>query len=241
VHDVIAEAFSPAVITVGTTRAVDVAWWIRQRLHDLGVEPWFHPTVALQRAGIPLVEERGTLLPAVPYDAVIEPGDLVHCDVGLASLGLTTDTQRNGYVLVPGETAAPEGLAAALRVANRMQDLTTAALTVGRTGNEVLAAARTAAAAEDIDADVYSHPVGFHGHGAGPAIGQWDEQDAVPGAGDYPVHADTVYALELAVRRPVPEWGGQCVRMALEQGIALTDDGLEYLDGRQTELILIPA
>ena len=240
VHDVIAEAFSPAVITVGTTRAVDVAWWIRQRLHDLGVEPWFHPTVALQRAGIPLVEERGTLLPAVPYDAVIDPGDLVHCDVGLASLGLTTDTQRNGYVLVPGETAAPEGLAAALRVANRMQDLTTAALTVGRTGNEVLAAARAAAAAEDIDADVYSHPVGFHGHGAGPAIGQWDEQDAVPGAGDYPVHADTVYALELAVRRPVPEWGGQCVRMALEQGIALTAEGVEYLDGRQTELILIP-
>jgi hypothetical protein len=49
-----------------------------------------------------------------------------------------------------------------------------------------------------------------------------------------------VYALELAVRRPVPEWGGQCVRMALEQGIALTEDGVEYLAGRQTELILIP-
>ena len=190
---------------------------------------------------MPLVEERGTLLPAVPYDAVIEPGDLVHCDVGLASLGLKTDTQRNGYVLRPGETAAPAGLREALRTGNRMQDLTTAALAAGRTGNEVLAAARAAAAAEGIDADVYSHPVGFHGHGAGPAIGQWDEQDGVRGAGDYPVHPDTVYALELAVRRPVPEWGGQCVRMALEQGIALTADGVEYLDGRQTELILIPA
>jgi Xaa-Pro aminopeptidase len=241
VHDVIGEAFSPAVITVGTTRAVDVAWWIRQRLHDLGVEPWFQPTVALQRAGVPLVEQRGTLLPAVPYDAVIGPGDLVHCDVGLASLGLKTDTQRNGYVLGHGESAAPDGLTAALRAANRMQDLTTSALTVGRTGNEVLAAARAAAAAEGIDADVYSHPVGFHGHGAGPAIGQWDEQARVAGAGDYPVHADTVYALELAVRRPVPEWGGQCVRMALEEGIALTADGVEYLDGRQTELILIPS
>ncbi|MCW2578826.1 MAG: putative Xaa-Pro aminopeptidase, partial [Blastococcus sp.] len=80
-----------------------------------------------------------------------------------------------------------------------------------------------------------------HGHGAGPAIGQWDEQGGVPGAGDYPVHPDTVYALELAVRRPVPEWGGQCVRMGLEQGIALTREGVEYLAGRQTELILIPA
>jgi Xaa-Pro aminopeptidase len=241
VHEVIDEAYSPAVIRVGTTTALDVAWWIRQRFHDLGVDPWFQPTVALQRAGVPLVDERGTVLSAVPYDAVIEPGDLVHCDVGLSSLGLRTDTQRNGYVLRPGETVAPEGLRAALRVGNRMQDLTTAELRPGRTGNEVLAAARAAAAAEGIDGDVYSHPVGFHGHGAGPAIGMWDQQDGVPGAGDYPIHPDTVWALELAVRVPVPEWGGQLVRMALEQGIALTAAGVEYLDGRQTELILIPA
>lgn len=241
VHEVIDEAYSPAVITAGTTTALDVAWWIRQRFHDLGVEPWFQPSVTLQRAGVPLLEAGGgALLPAVPHDAVIEPGDLVHCDVGLASLGLKTDTQRNGYVLRDGETTAPEGLRAALRTGNRMQDLTTAALTVGRTGNEVLAAAREAASAEGIDADVYSHPVGFHGHGAGPAIGQWDQQGGVPGAGDYLLHPDTVYALELAIRRPVPEWGDQCVRMAVEQGIALTADGVEYLDGRQTELILIP-
>ncbi|MGZ4544497.1 MAG: M24 family metallopeptidase [Blastococcus sp.] len=238
-HEVIAEAFSPAAIEVGTTTAIDVAWWIRQRFHDLGVEPWFQPSVALQRAGVPLIEQRGAWLPGVPYDAVIEPGDLVHCDVGLASLGLKTDTQRNGYVLRSGETSAPAGLQAAMRTANRMQDVTTEALTLGRTGNEVLAAARAAAAAAGIEGDVYSHPVGFHGHGAGPAIGQWDEQGGVPGAGDYPLHPDTVYALELAVRVPVPEWGGQSVRMALEQGIALTEEGVSYLDGRQTELILL--
>jgi Xaa-Pro aminopeptidase len=240
VHDVIAEAFSPEVIQMGTTTALDVAWWIRQRFHDLGVEPWFQPSVVLQRAGVPLAAERGILLPAVGYDAVIEPGDLVHCDVGLSSLGLRTDTQRNAYVLRRDETSAPAGLQEALGVANRMQDLTTAALTVGRTGNEVLAAARAAAADEGIDADVYSHPLGVHGHGAGPAIGQWDAQSGVPGAGDYPVHPDTVYALELAVRRPVPQWSGQCVRMAVEEGIAVTPGGVDYLDGRQTELILIP-
>jgi hypothetical protein len=104
----------------------------------------------------------------------------------------------------------------------------------------VLAAARAAAAAEGIDADVYSHPVGYHGHGAGPAIGLWDDQTGVPGAGSRRLCPHTVYALELCVRAPVAEWDGQLVRMALEQGIALTADGVEYLDGRQTELILIP-
>jgi Xaa-Pro aminopeptidase len=240
VHDVIAEAYSPAALTVGTTTALDLAWWIRQRFADLGVDPWFQPTVGLQRAGVPLVEERGTALPAVPWDEPVQPGDLVHCDVGLTSLGLRTDTQRNGYVLRPGETAAPAGLRAALAVGNRMQDLTTAALEPGRTGDEVLAAARAAAAAEGIDGDVYSHPVGYHGHGAGPAIGMWDQQDGVPGAGSRVVHPDTVWALELCVRVPVPEWGGQLVRLGLEQGIALTGAGVEYLDGRQTELVLIP-
>src|SRR3712207_3468139 len=149
-HDVLDEAFSPAVLTAGTTTALDAAWWIRQRFHDLGVEPWFQPSVGLQREGVPLVGERGALLPAVRYDAVIEPGDLVHCDVGLASLGLKTDTQRNGYVLRPGETEAPAGLRRALAVGNRMQDLTTDAMRVGRTGNEVLAEARNAAAASGI-------------------------------------------------------------------------------------------
>jgi len=240
-HEVIAEAFSPAVVTVGVSTALDVAWWIRQRFADLGVGAWFQPTVGLQRSGVPLVEERGTTLPAVPYDAVIEPGDLLHCDVGLSSLGLATDTQRNGYVLRPGETDAPAGLRAALAAGNRMQDLTTAAMVPGRTGNEVLAEARAAAAAEGLDGDVYSHPVGYHGHGAGPAIGMWDAQDGVPGAGDRPLHLDTVYALELCVRAPVREWGGQTVRMALEQGISLTADGVEYLDGRQTALILVPS
>jgi Xaa-Pro aminopeptidase len=241
VHEVIDEAYSPAVLTVGETTALDLAWWIRQRFADLGVAGWFQPTVGLQRAGAPLADARGTVLPGVPYDAVISPGDLVHCDVGLSTLGLMTDTQRNGYVLRPGESGPPAGLVAALAVGNRMQDLTTAALRPGRTGDEVLAAARAAAAAEGIDGDVYSHPVGVHGHGAGPAIGTWDQQDGVPGAGSATVHPDTVWALELSVRVPVAEWGGQLVRLALEQGIALTDRGVVYLDQRQTELILIPS
>ena len=238
---VVAEAYSPAVLRVGETSAADLAWWLRQRLTDLGLAPWFHPIVDLQRAGVPPVAERGTLLPAVPYDEPVRPGDLVHCDVGASTLGLAGDLQRSAYVLRPDETGAPAGLARAFALGTRLQDLTTAQMRPGRTGDEVLEATRAAAAAEGIDGEVYSHPIGVHGHGAGPAIGLWDEQDGVPGPGASPLHRDTAFALELCVRTAVPEWGGQCVRMGLEEGVVLTAGGVEYLGDRQEELLLLPA
>jgi Xaa-Pro aminopeptidase len=240
VQEVVTEAFSPAVLRIGETSAADLAWELRQRLTDLGLAPWFHPVVDLQRAGVPPVAERGTLLPAVPYDEPVAAGDLVHCDVGAASLGLAVDLQRTAYVLRPGETGPPAGLVHAFARGTRLQDLTTAQMRAGRTGDEVLAATRAAAAAEGIDGEVYSHPIGVHGHGAGPAIGLWDEQDGVPGPGAHPLHPDTAFALELCVRERVPEWGGQCVRMGLEEGVVLTGGGVRYLGDRQEELLVVP-
>lgn len=55
---------------------------------------------------------------------------------------------------------------------------------------------------------VYTHPLGAHGHAAGPAIGMWDKQGGVPGAGDYPVRDGTCNAIELSITVPVEEWGG---------------------------------
>lgn len=228
-HRVISDAYGAVVI--GTTTALDVAWWIEQRFADLGVPSWFRSTVDVQR--------RGVALGAVAEDAVVAPGDLLHCDVGLVSCRLHTDTQQNAYVLRPGEQAAPQGLVDALAVGNRMQDLTCAALAAGGTGNDVLAAARQAAADEGIDAAVYSHPVGLHGHAAGATIGLWDSQDGVPGAGDYPLYDNTIWALELCTYSTVPEWDGQRVRMALEQGVVRTDGAVHYLDERQSSLHLI--
>ncbi|MBA3417095.1 MAG: M24 family metallopeptidase [Geodermatophilaceae bacterium] len=230
-HQVIAEAFSADVVKPGQATGLDVAWWIQQRFHDLGVPPWFLSTVDIQRCG--------TQLGDVPDEAVIEPGDLLHCDVGLTSVRLHTDTQQNAYVLRDGESGPPDGLVEALAVGNRMQDLTVAEFDRGGTGNDILLRARAAAAGAGIEADLYSHPVGLHGHAAGPTIGLWDNQVSVHGSGDYPVYDDTIYALELCTYSPVPEWGDQRVRMALEQGIAVTGGKVEYLDRRQTALHLI--
>ncbi len=240
---VLARALSPDALTPGSTTAADLAWWVHQELADRGVPPWFHPGVTVQRAGVRLRggSDGGVALPALPQDAALQPGDLVTCDAGLASLGLVTDLQRSAYLLRPGEAGPPPGLQAAWTAATRVRALTAEAMTVGRTGNEVLAAARAAAAAEGLTAEVYSHPVGVHGHGAGPAIGRWDSQRGVRGDGDRVLHADTVYALELAVRAPVPEWGGQAVRLAVEEAVVLTPAGTSFLGCPQRELWTVPA
>ena len=223
-HEVIAEAFSRKVISPGVTTCDDVAWWIRQRFSDLSVPSWFQPTVDAQRRGMPDIGQQQPIL----------RGDLLHCDVGLTTAGLCTDTQQLAYVLPDGEAVAPHGLHRAMAVGNHAQDVLTGELLPGRTGNQVLAAARAQLTAEGIDVLIYSHPVGRHGHGAGPSIGLWDMQDGVPGSGEAVVRTGTLWALELGVRVDLPEWDGQQLYVGLEQGIALKDGGVTYLDARQT-------
>ena len=87
---------------------------------------------------------------------------------------------------------------------------------------------------------IYTHPIGFYGHGAGPTIGLWDQQGGVPGRGDYPLYPNTAHSIELNAVAPVPEWGGQDVRFMLEEDALFDGTRVVYLDGRQTELLLIP-
>jgi hypothetical protein len=161
-------------------------------------------------------------------------------DFGITYLGLNTDTQELAYVLKPGETEAPAYLRKALATGNRLQDILTLHFREGRTGNEILAAALGQARKEGIVPSIYSHPVGYHGHAAGPAIGMWDMQNGVPGNGDYPLHHHTAYAIELNARVRVPEWGGKEIRVMLEENAVYTPQGVRYLNGRQQQLLLIP-
>lgn len=230
-HNLIARAFSREVITPGVTTTDDVVWWMRQTMHDSGLRAWFHPTVAIQAPGQRYdAEEPRTL---------IMPGDLLHCDVGFAYLGLCTDQQQHAYVLREGERAAPAGLRAALAAGNRLQDILIATMKVGRSGNSVLRAALEQARAEGLNPSIYTHPLGYHGHAAGPTIGLWDQQDGVPGNGDYPLYDRTAYSIELNVRCALEEWEGQEVRIALEEDALLSGGVVGWLDGRQAELHLI--
>jgi hypothetical protein len=228
-HAVIAEAFSRQVITPGLTTTADVEWWIWEKFRSLGQTAWFGPGISLQRpASSPFKDS-----------PVIHPGDLLHCDIGFNYLRLDTDTQQHAYVLRPGETEAPAGLRAGLAQGNRLQDILLGEMAAGRTGNQILAAALAKAKAEGLRPSIYTHPLGLHGHAAGPTIGLWDKQGGVPGAGDYPLYPDTVHSIELNVRAAVAEWGGQDAQIALEQDAAFTANGPRFLDRRQTELILV--
>ncbi len=231
-HQVIAEAFSNKVIVPGVTTNEDVRWWMRQRVAELGLGQWFHPSIRVQRKG-------GLPDETPPHGTVIQRGDMLHCDFGIIHLGFSTDTQHNAYVLSPGETDAPEGLKAGLRAANRLQDLTMEYGKVGVTGNDALAAALAQAKREGLVPSIYSHPIGYHGHAAGPPIGMTDYQDGVPVRGDYIQRPNTWRSIELNVRYNVPEWGGQEVRFALEEDAVLTENGWDWIDGRQTEFYLI--
>jgi Xaa-Pro aminopeptidase len=227
-HAVIREAFSSAVITPGVTTADDVAWWMRQRVAELGLGQWFQPTVDIQRAGGRPADSR-----------VIQRGDLLHCDFGIVYLGFSTDTQHNAYVLKPGERAAPDGLREGQRRGTRLQDIVFSHARAGVTGNAALAASIAQGKGEQLTPVIYCHPIGFHGHGAGPHIGMTDYQGGLPGLGDYQFRPDTWHSIELSVSHAVPEWGGQAVRFALEEDAVLTADGWRWIGGRQDELILI--
>jgi hypothetical protein len=226
------EMFSAEVITPGTTKTSDLAWWWRQRVNDLGLGTWFQPTVDVQRKGA-TTEQLGD-------DPVIQRGDVLHCDVGLTVARLNTDTQHLAYVLRPGETDAPAGLRQAVANSNTLQDIVMSELRPGRSGNEILAASLTRMRARKLDGTVYSHPIGLHGHGAGPLIGLWDYQDGVPGRGDAKVIPSMWWSIELQATTAVPEWDGQPVRMAQEEDAIIGADGqVRWALRRQEKLFLV--
>jgi Xaa-Pro aminopeptidase len=232
VHEIISAAFSNLVITPGETTTEDVVWWMRQRVNDMGLQTWFQPSISVQRKGVESSE--------LGDNPVIQRGDVLHCDFGISVMGMKTDTQHMAYVLHEGETTAPEGLQKALDNAKRLQDILLEKTKVGMTGNEVLHAVLEQMNAEGLNGTMYSHPIGDHGHGAGPLIGLWDYQEGVPGRGDVPVIPSMWFSTELQVTTPVPEWDNQPVRMAMEEEAEITADGeMRWALRRQTELHLI--
>lgn len=236
-HDLIRRAFSGEVITPGTTTDHDVVWWLREQVAQRGLTVWFQPSIRLQRP-----TKTGLDFLNVGAPTVIQQGDVLHVDFGFTAARLATDTQHMGYVLRTGETEVPAGIREALRNAQRLQDIVLAEMRPGRTGNEVLAAARDRMKSENINGTIYTHPIGDHGHGAGPLIGLWDRQQAIPGKGDVPLKPNTWFSIELGVRTAIPEWGNQDLFVGMEEDAELTSEGkMRWILRRQEQYHLVRA
>lgn len=222
-HSIIKEGFSNKVVIPNQTTTDDLVWWFRQKLSDMGLTTWFHPSIEIQRRKM---DEK---------DNVIRPGDLLHVDFGITYLRLNSDVQEHAYVLLPDEKEVPKDLQIAFKKTNRLQDILTGQFNIGKSGNEILAAALKQAKDESIQPSIYTHPIGYHGHAAGTTIGMWDFQNGVPGTGDYKMNPSTCYSIELNAMHTVNGWD-KPVRIALEQNGYFDGRSFNYIDDRQLSI-----
>ena len=233
-QNIINEAFSNKVIEPGKTTTDDVVWWMREKVLELKLKTWFHPTVDVQR------NEQSDLYAfdgKSKYD-IIQPGDLVHCDFGISYLTLNTDCQQIAYVLKSDEKEAPEFLTKALKETNKLQDILTSEFELDKSGNEILLNSLKIAKQNGLDPQIYTHPLGTFGHSAGTTIGMWDSQEGVPIKGDVLMKYNTVYAIELNNKSFIKDWNKE-VRIMLEEAGLFEENGFRYINGRQEEIILI--
>jgi Xaa-Pro aminopeptidase len=237
-HHIIQEGLSERVITPGVTTTEDVVWWYREKIKEMKLDTWFHPSVDIQRAD-PANSEQSRNFATKAAETTILPGDLLHIDFGITYLRLNTDTQELAYVLKAGETEVPNYLQEVFKSGNRVQDLLTQNYITGRTGNDILRETRKMMDAEGLRGSIYTHPLGFYGHSAGPTIGMWDNQGDTKGAGDFPLHAMTGYAIELNAVVFVKEWNKD-VRIMLEEGALFDGEKVVYYNGRQKSILAIP-
>ncbi len=232
-HALIAECYSGRAIVPGVTTIPDLVWYYWQRCADLGLSVAFNPffTVVRSKEAKELHGEG---------DDVIRPGDFVRCDVGIEYLGLITDHQEWAYILRPGETDAPDGARRLMAEGNRLQDCFMAGFERELTGNEMLARILEDARGKGVpNPRVYSHSLGHLLHEPGPLIGLPWEQERNEGRGDVALEYNYAFTMELSVEGPLPEWGGEAFRCALEQDVVFTVDGCRVIDGRQTEYHLV--
>lgn len=236
-HNIIAEAFSDKVITAGKTTTDDVVWFLRQKVSNLGLQTWFHPTVDIQRSDEKLVSHI-TSFSKRPNENIIQKGDLLHCDFGITYMRLNTDCQQHAYVLKDGENTIPQFLQNAFKKGNRLQDILINNYIEGKTGNEILLKSLKEAKAEGLNPSIYTHPLGLYGHSSGSTIGMWDSQEGVPFKGDYPLHKNTAYAIELNTTVFIKEWNRD-IRIMLEEPGFFGNNGFNYINKRQEAIFTI--
>lgn len=206
----------------------DLAAFVHAQFAELQVAP------AWALDGCPIVNS-GTasdLGHTYPSETVrVEPGHLVHVDLGVRLDGYCSDLQRMWYVRRSGESAPPE-VRRAFETVVRAIDAGAAVLRPGVKGFEVDAAARELVVAAGYPEFKHGlgHGLGRAVHDGGTMLGpRWPCYGRNTEAA---VEAGNVFTLELGVATGAGLVG-------LEEDVLVTAAGCEFLSSRQRELVLV--
>ena len=210
----------------------DLAAFVQTRFAELGVTP------AWPAEGCPIVNtgpasDLGHTYPSAKI--LIEPGHLVHIDLGVRLDGYCSDLQRMWYVRRPGESAPPADVQRAFPSAAPWCapiEAGAAILRPGARGFEVDAAARKVV----VEAGYPEFKHGL-GHGLGRAV---HDGGAMLGPRwpcygrnvETVIEAGNVFTLELGV----PTGSGI---VGLEEDVVVTRGGCEFISSRQREPMLV--
>jgi Xaa-Pro aminopeptidase len=241
------EALSVENVHVGTTTAMDIGWWLKDK--------------ALQEhmtgEGTPRIVRQGDLLPLDDPSITVQPGDIISIDGGLKYLFYESDIKRAVYILKPGETEPPASIQKAWNDTLKIAELYRSKMIPGSIGHVVwedLAKVYSkegygvaypdsggrAATGTTPEVGIYGHSTGNSGHDIGARIAT-DWPMAYGDRVDYPLQLGEWYSQEFHVSTPIPEWGGKVWYARFEENMRVGPNGGEYIIPRQEKLLVIPA
>ena len=212
----------------GTTE-LEIAAFMTERVAEMGLE------LAWDAAHCPAVftgpDTAGAH--AEPTARKIAPGHVLNIDFGVKKEGYCSDLQRTYYIRRPGEKDAP---AEVVRGFQTILDAITRAAEILRPGVEgwevdAVARGHIVDAGYEEYQHALGHQIGRQAHdGSGLLCPRWERYGS---RAHEKVEAGQVYTLE--PRLPIPGYGIATV----EEMVLVTDDGVEWLSPRQTELLLV--
>ena len=213
-------------------RAADV---MREAQRWIDAEGW---DFAWERDINPMVEFGPLKGPAghvPPGEERLEPGQLVHVDVGIVLDGFASDLQRVWYLPKPGESDAPAEVHRAFDAVTAALDVVVETLAPGVRGHAVDAAARSAISGRGYPEPPFAmgHHVGRVAHDGGGVLGPlWERYGDEP---NFEIAEGNVFAVETGLE--VEGYG----MVSLEDEVVVEASGPRYLSRPQRRIKLLPA
>jgi len=214
----------PGITEIGLQR--EVHDWVREAGWKFSWDEEFCPMVNFGQPAF--------LGHAGPTDRALEPGDVIHVDVGLIVDGFASDLQRTWYLRRPGESEAPPDVKRTFAAVKAALDAGVAAIKPGARGFEVDAVSRSTVEEWDFPEPgfAFGHGCGRVAHDGSGVLGpEWERYGDRP---RFTIREGNVFAVEMDLE--VPGYGGL---IGLEEEVVVTPEGAHYLSVPQRELSLL--